>query len=101
MRHLPGDRRCVLIIDDDPVFTLLAGETLAQAGFVVPVAHRQREALDLFETAEAGPGAARCGAARRERIRSVRAAARDARRLRRSDHPGHRKQRHRVDRPRL
>ena len=22
MRHLPGDRRCVLIIDDDPVFTL-------------------------------------------------------------------------------
>ena len=50
MRHLPGDRRCVLIIDDDPVFTLLAGETLTQAGFAVPVAHRQREALELFES---------------------------------------------------
>ena len=49
MRHLPGDRRCVLIIDDDPVFTLLAGETLVQAGFFAPVAHRQSEALLLFE----------------------------------------------------
>ncbi|MGA2190759.1 MAG: EAL domain-containing protein [Steroidobacteraceae bacterium] len=51
MRHLPGDqRRCVLIIDDDPVFTLLAGETLQQAGFRAPVAHNLGTALALFES---------------------------------------------------
>ncbi|MGO8857204.1 MAG: putative bifunctional diguanylate cyclase/phosphodiesterase [Steroidobacteraceae bacterium] len=49
MRHLPGDRRrCVLIVDDDPVFTLLAGETLQQAGFEAPVAHSLRTAIALF-----------------------------------------------------
>jgi diguanylate cyclase (GGDEF)-like protein/PAS domain S-box-containing protein len=51
MRHLAGDqRRCVLIVDDDPVFTLLAAETLQQGGFRVPVAHTRRSALELFES---------------------------------------------------
>ena len=31
-------RRSVLIIDDDPVFTLLASETLQQAGFEARIA---------------------------------------------------------------
>ncbi len=51
MRHLLGSqRRCVLIVDDDPVFTLLAGETLQQAGFRAPVAHTLRTALALFNS---------------------------------------------------
>jgi len=51
MRHLPGEqRRCVLIIDDDPVFTLLAGETLQQAGFKAPVAHNRAAAHALFDS---------------------------------------------------
>jgi diguanylate cyclase (GGDEF)-like protein len=51
MRHLPSSqRRCVLIVDDDPVFTLLAGETLQQAGFKAPVAHSLRTALALFNS---------------------------------------------------
>ena len=33
MQFQSDPRRCVLIIDDDPAFTLLAGETLQQAGF--------------------------------------------------------------------
>jgi len=50
MRDLAGDRRrCVLIVDDDPVFVLLAGETLTQAGFTAPVAHDRKTALELFE----------------------------------------------------
>jgi diguanylate cyclase (GGDEF)-like protein len=42
-------RRCVLIIDDDPVFTLLASETLQQAGFEARIASNTRDALALFE----------------------------------------------------
>ena len=38
-------RRCVLIIDDDPVFTLLASETLQQAGFDARIASNTRDAL--------------------------------------------------------
>jgi diguanylate cyclase (GGDEF)-like protein len=49
MRHGLGDgRRSVLIIDDDTVFTLLAGETMQQAGFDVAVAHTRAAALALF-----------------------------------------------------
>src|SRR5450631_3462292 len=42
-------RRCVLIIDDDPVFTLLASETLEQAGFKAKVASNTQDALTSFE----------------------------------------------------
>jgi diguanylate cyclase (GGDEF)-like protein len=42
-------RRCVLIIDDDPVFTLLASETLQQAGFDARIATNTQEALASFE----------------------------------------------------
>jgi diguanylate cyclase (GGDEF)-like protein/PAS domain S-box-containing protein len=47
----PSDaaRRCVLIIDDDPVFTLLAAETLEQAGLHAPVAHDLPHALALLD----------------------------------------------------
>ena len=43
-------RRSVLIIDDDPVFTLLASETLQQAGFEARIASNTRDALASFET---------------------------------------------------
>jgi len=42
-------RRCVLIIDDDPVFTLLASETLEQGGFEARIANNSRDALASFE----------------------------------------------------
>src|ERR1700683_2628459 len=42
-------RRYVLIIDDDPVFALLASETLEQAGFTAKVASNTHAALALFE----------------------------------------------------
>ncbi len=40
----------MLLIDDDVAFTLLAGETLSQAGFTVEIANNSREALSAFET---------------------------------------------------
>src|ERR1700685_4279446 len=42
-------RRCVLIIDDDPAFTLLASETLQQAGFDARIATNSRDAVTSFE----------------------------------------------------
>jgi diguanylate cyclase (GGDEF)-like protein len=42
-------RRSVLIIDDDPVFALLASETLQQGGFDARVASNTVEALASFE----------------------------------------------------
>jgi diguanylate cyclase (GGDEF)-like protein len=39
----------VLLIDDDLAFTLLAGETLQQAGFAVEIANNSQEALRAFE----------------------------------------------------
>jgi len=42
-------RRCVLIIDDDPAFTLLASETLQQAGFDAKIATNSRDAVTSFE----------------------------------------------------
>ncbi|HEY3730056.1 MAG TPA: EAL domain-containing protein [Steroidobacteraceae bacterium] len=42
-------RRCVLIIDDDPAFALLAGETLQQAGFEARIALNSQEAIASFE----------------------------------------------------
>jgi diguanylate cyclase (GGDEF)-like protein len=42
-------RRCVLIIDDDPVFTLLASETLEQAGYEAKSASNAQDALASFE----------------------------------------------------
>jgi len=42
-------RRCVLIIDDDPAFTLLASETLQQAGFDARIASNAKEAVASFE----------------------------------------------------
>ncbi len=45
----PGAARRVLLIDDDVAFTLLAGETLSQAGFSVEIANNSREALSAFE----------------------------------------------------
>ena len=43
-------RRCVLIIDDDPAFTLLASETLQQAGYDARIASNSRDALVTFES---------------------------------------------------
>jgi len=43
-------RRCVLIIDDDPAFTLLASETLQQAGFDARIACNSRDAVASFES---------------------------------------------------
>jgi diguanylate cyclase (GGDEF)-like protein len=42
-------RRCVLIIDDDPVFTLLASETLEQAGYDAKIASNTHDAIASFE----------------------------------------------------
>jgi two-component system sensor histidine kinase BarA len=42
-------RRCVLIIDDDPAFTLLASETLQQAGFDAKIATNSKDAVTSFE----------------------------------------------------
>src|ERR1700680_5348565 len=48
--QFPGyPRRCVLIIDDDPAFTLLASETLEQAGCDARVASNSRDAVASFE----------------------------------------------------
>jgi diguanylate cyclase (GGDEF)-like protein len=53
--ELPGTqfagypRRCVLIIDDDPAFTLLASETLEQAGFDARIASNSNDAVASFE----------------------------------------------------
>ncbi len=38
----------MLVVDDDPVFTLLASETLEQAGYAAPIADSQRSALSLL-----------------------------------------------------
>jgi diguanylate cyclase (GGDEF)-like protein len=43
-------RRCVLIIDDDPAFTLLASETLQQAGFDARIATNSTDAIATFES---------------------------------------------------
>ena len=40
-----GARRVILVVDDDSVFSLLASETLQQAGYLVRVAGTGREAL--------------------------------------------------------
>jgi diguanylate cyclase (GGDEF)-like protein len=42
-------RRCVLIVDDDPVFAVLASETLQQAGIDARIASNATEALAAFE----------------------------------------------------
>src|SRR5476649_1271131 len=42
-------RGSVLIIDDDPVFSLLASETLIQAGYTAEIASTAHEALASFE----------------------------------------------------
>jgi diguanylate cyclase (GGDEF)-like protein len=42
-------RRRVLIIDDDPTFTLLASETLQQSGFDATIASSRQEAIAAFE----------------------------------------------------
>jgi diguanylate cyclase (GGDEF)-like protein len=42
-----GARRVILVVDDDSVFSLLASETLQQAGYTVRVAGTGREALAM------------------------------------------------------
>jgi diguanylate cyclase (GGDEF)-like protein len=44
-QSLVNRQRSVLIVDDDPLFTLLAAETLRQAGFVTAVADNTHDAL--------------------------------------------------------
>ncbi len=44
-----ASRGAVLIIDDDPVFSLLASETLMHAGYSVQIASSAHEALASFE----------------------------------------------------
>ena len=46
----PGARRAILIVDDDTVFSLLATETLQQAGYAALVAGTGREALAILAT---------------------------------------------------
>ena len=41
-------RRSVLIVDDDPVFALLASETLEQAGYAARIASNMQDALAAF-----------------------------------------------------
>jgi diguanylate cyclase (GGDEF)-like protein/PAS domain S-box-containing protein len=52
-RATPGaqdrPRRSVLIIDDDPVFSLLASEALQQAGFATRIAGDAQQAMSAFE----------------------------------------------------
>src|ERR1700689_4011451 len=50
MQFQSNPRRCVLIIDDDAAFTLLASETLQQAGFDARSASNSREAVASFES---------------------------------------------------
>jgi diguanylate cyclase (GGDEF)-like protein len=52
MRQVGSDRqRSILIVDDDPLFTLLAAETLRQAGFDTAVADNTRDALIRIDAA--------------------------------------------------
>jgi diguanylate cyclase (GGDEF)-like protein len=44
----PHDQRRVLIVDDDPTFALLAGETLRHGGFAVSIAANGEQALMEF-----------------------------------------------------
>jgi diguanylate cyclase (GGDEF)-like protein len=44
-----SSRRSVLIVDDDPVFALLASETLQQAGYEARIAGTATDALESFE----------------------------------------------------
>jgi diguanylate cyclase (GGDEF)-like protein len=46
----PGARRTILIVDDDTVFSLLATETLQQAGYATLIAGSGREALAILAT---------------------------------------------------
>jgi len=46
--HL-SPRRCVLIVDDDAIFALLARETLERAGFDAKIASNAAEAFEAFE----------------------------------------------------
>jgi len=50
MKVEQGVRRGILVVDDDTVFSLLASETLQQAGYAARVAGTGREALALFGT---------------------------------------------------
>src|SRR5580704_3910645 len=50
MQFQSNPRRCVLIIDDDAAFTLLASETLQQAGFDARSASNARDAVAAFES---------------------------------------------------
>ncbi|HEX2789954.1 MAG TPA: EAL domain-containing protein [Steroidobacteraceae bacterium] len=50
MQFRSDPRRSVLIIDDDPAFTLLASETLQQAGFEARIASNSRQAVASFES---------------------------------------------------
>jgi diguanylate cyclase (GGDEF)-like protein len=48
MKVEQGVRRAILVVDDDTLFSLLASETLQQAGYTALVAGTGREALALF-----------------------------------------------------
>ncbi|HTY92850.1 MAG TPA: EAL domain-containing protein [Steroidobacteraceae bacterium] len=50
MKFEQGARRVVLVVDDDTVFSLLASETLQQAGYAAVVAGTGREALTSLAT---------------------------------------------------
>jgi len=45
----PTPVRCILIVDDDPIFSLLASETLQQAGFMATIAGNAADAITSFE----------------------------------------------------
>ncbi len=48
MKAEPGSSRTILVVDDDTVFSLLATETLQQAGYTALVAGTGGEALALL-----------------------------------------------------
>jgi len=50
MQREGSARRRVLIIDDDAAFTLLASDTLQQAGFEATIASNSRDAIAAFES---------------------------------------------------
>jgi diguanylate cyclase (GGDEF)-like protein len=48
MKVESGRQRVVLVVDDDSVFSLLASETLQQAGYIALIANTGREARDML-----------------------------------------------------
>ncbi len=98
----PDARRVILVVvDDDTVFSLLASETLQQAGYTAHVAATGREALALLGAEMPDLVLLDVELPDAKRIRAVHADSYPARRRGYPDRDGDRPQRHRVHRTRL